>query len=275
MSSSASPSASRNRRTRSRNAPHRPSEGYRRIKLKIEPGADIDYVAAVRQRVGAHAPLMVDANNAYTLDDTGHLARLDDFGLMMIEQPLDADDLVRTPNCSGGCEHPLPRRVHHIGGSRTGHDHARQRPHHQHQARPRRRLRPVPGHPRRLPQHGVPVWCGGMLESGIGRAYNVALASLPGFTMPGDISPSARYWERTSSRPEWIASEPGTSRVPARTGIGVDVDIGRIDDLTYARSVRAETPGADCHVTRRDWCRSLPRTEMPCITSCRVRPQCR
>jgi o-succinylbenzoate synthase len=215
-------------------AAHAVSEGYRRIKLKIEPGADVDYVAAVRDRVGAHAPLMVDANNAYTLHDTEHLARLDDFDLMMIEQPLDADDLVRhaqlqrtlrTPLCldesitsvdraldmitlgSGRIINIKPGRVGGFAQSIAIHDACR--------------------------SSGVPVWCGGMLESGVGRAYNVALASLPGFTMPGDISPSARYWERDIVSPEWQAVEPGWIEVPRHApGIGVAVDVGRIDDLT-------------------------------------------
>ncbi|MGH7520321.1 MAG: enolase C-terminal domain-like protein, partial [Gemmatimonadales bacterium] len=85
-------------------------------------------------------------------------------------------------------------------------------------------------------RHDVPVWCGGMLESGVGRAYNVALASLPNFTMPGDISPSARYWERDIVTPEWAMDARGTITVPrARTGLGVDVDVNRVDDLTVRR----------------------------------------
>jgi o-succinylbenzoate synthase len=215
------------------------SEGYRRIKLKIGPGADVDCVAAVRDRVGAAAPLMVDANNAYTLADAEHLARLDDFDLMMIEQPLDADDLVRhaqlqrtlrTPLCldesitsvdraldminlgSGRIINIKPGRVGGFAQSIAIHDACR--------------------------NSGIPVWCGGMLESGVGRAYNIALASLPGFTMPGDISPSARYWERDIVSPEWQAVEPGWMKVPRQApGIGVTVDVGRIDDLT----VRSDT----------------------------------
>jgi O-succinylbenzoate synthase len=210
------------------------AQGYRKVKLKIEPGADIAYVAAVREALGSAAPLMCDANNAYALADADHLARLDAFGLLMIEQPLEHEDLVshaelqrrlRTPICldesitsparaedmfrlgSGRIINIKPGRVGGFNASRTIHDlcHAR----------------------------GVPVWCGGMLESGIGRAYNVALATLPNFTIPGDISPSARYWERDIVIPEWTMAADGTVAVPVdRPGIGVEVDVHRIDDLT-------------------------------------------
>jgi o-succinylbenzoate synthase len=214
------------------------AQGYLRIKLKIEPGADIDYVAAVRQRLGVDAPLMVDANSAYTLDDAVHLARLDEFNLMMIEQPLDADDLVRhaalqrrlrTPLCldesissldrahdmitlgSGRIVNIKPGRVGGFTTARAIHD--------------------------LCVAHGIPLWCGGMLESGVGRAYNVALASLPGFTMPGDISPSSRYWERDIVLPEWTTTEPGRIAVPAPPGIGVAVDTARVDELTVREEV--------------------------------------
>lgn len=215
--------------------------GFRRIKLKVAPGADIEYVAAVRARVGPDAPLMVDANNAYSLDDADHLARLDEFGLMMIEQPLDADDLIRhaalqqrlrTPLCldesissvqraedmitlgSGRIINIKPGRVGGLSQAIAIHD--------------------------LCVRSRIPVWCGGMLESGIGRAYNVALAALPGFTIAGDVSPSARYWERDIVSPEWIMAAPGIMAVPLHThGIGVTVDLDRVDDLT----VRKESLG--------------------------------
>jgi o-succinylbenzoate synthase len=210
------------------------AEGYRRVKLKIEPGADIEYVAAARAAAGSSAPLMVDANSAYAPEDAEHLARLDAFDLMMIEQPLEAGDLVRhaalqrrlrTPLCldesitsrerardmvtlgSGRIINIKPGRVGGFTEALAIHDLCLQR--------------------------RVPVWCGGMLESGIGRAHNIALASLPGFTMPGDISPSARYWERDVVLPEWEMTEPGSIRVPLDSaGIGVAVDQDRVDDLT-------------------------------------------
>jgi O-succinylbenzoate synthase len=217
------------------------AEGYRKVKIKIKPGKDIDYVRAAREAVGPEAHLMADANSAYSLEDAEHLARLDEFDLMMIEQPLDHDDLVRhaalqrrvrTPLCmdesvtgldraedmialgSGRIINIKPGRVGGFSVSRAIHDLCQ--------------------------ANGIPVWCGGMLESGIGRAYNVALASLPNFTLPGDLSPSARYWERDIVTPEWMMDEQGMVTVPSGPGIGVEVDLDRIDDLT----VRSETVSA-------------------------------
>jgi o-succinylbenzoate synthase len=207
--------------------------GYRRIKLKIRPGADLDAVAAVRTAVGPDVPLMVDANSAYTLDDVASLRQLDEFGLLMIEQPLADDDLVRharlqrqlrTPICldesitsldraqdmvalgSGRIVNIKPGRVGGFAASVAIHDYC-------------------------LAQ-GVPVWCGGMLETGIGRGCNVALAALPGFSLPGDISPSSRYWHRDVVVPEWTMGPAGEVRVPDQPGIGVEVDRDRIDELT-------------------------------------------
>lgn len=223
------------------------ADGYRRIKLKIAPGYDVDYVAAVRAEVGPDAPLMVDANNAYTLDDAEHLALLDEFGLMMIEQPLEADDLVRhatlqqrlrTPLCLDESITSVQRAADMIalGSGRIIN------------IKPGR----VGGFAQAIAIHdlcvrnGIPVWCGGMLESGIGRAYNVALAALPGFTIPGDVSPSARYWARDVVSPPWTMTD-GSIAVPlGSTGIGVTVDVDRIDDLTVRKesltSCRAHPP---------------------------------
>lgn len=208
-------------------------QGYRKIKLKIRPGADITFVEAVRRAL-PHAPLMVDANNAYSLADAGRLIALDAFDLVMIEQPLECEDLVRhaelqrrmrTPLCldesitsvarvedmlalgSGRIVNIKPGRVGGFAQSVAIHDLCHRR--------------------------DVPVWCGGMLESGIGRAYNVALATLPGFTIPGDLSPSARYWERDIVTPEWTMDGDGTMEVPVgKPGLGLRVDAGRIEDLT-------------------------------------------
>jgi o-succinylbenzoate synthase len=208
--------------------------GYRKIKLKIGPGADIEYVAAVRERLGAGAPLMADANNAYAPADAAHLARLDEYDLIMIEQPLDADDIVRhaelqrrmrTPICLDESITSVERAgdMISIGAGRIIN------------IKPGR----VGGYTQSIAihdlcaRHGLPVWCGGMLESGVGRAYNVALASLPNFRIAGDISPSARYWERDVVEPEWSMEEPGLMRVPLDSaGIGVSVDADRVDDLT-------------------------------------------
>lgn len=208
------------------------AEGYQKVKIKIEPGHDLQFVGAVRESF-PQAPLMADANNAYSLADTAHLAKLDAFGLMMIEQPLAHDDLVRhaelqralrTPICldesitnveraedmltlrSGRIINIKPGRVGGFQQSRAIHD--------------------------LCMRSDIPVWCGGMLESGVGRAYNVALASLPNFTKPGDVSPSARYWTRDIVTPEWTMDSKGMVRVPEGPGIGVAVDVDRIDDLT-------------------------------------------
>jgi o-succinylbenzoate synthase len=213
--------------------------GYRKIKLKIRPGADVEFVAAVREAVGNDIALMADANSAYTLADADHLARLDAFGLTMLEQPLGRDDLVQhaelqrrlsTPICldesigdvdraqdmialrSGRIVNIKPGRVGGFASSIAIHDACR--------------------------AAGIPVWCGGMLESGVGRAYNVALASLPNFLLPGDLSPSARYWERDVVTPEWTMDSRGLVAVPLeRPGLGVEVDTGRIDDLTLRHEV--------------------------------------
>ena len=208
--------------------------GYRKIKIKIRPGADIEYIAPVREALGVDAPLMADANSAYTLRHADHLADLDPFNLMMIEQPLAHDDLRRhaqlqdrlaTPICLDESITGLDRaedmlalgsgRLINIKAGRVG------------GFTPAKAVHDLCQH------HGVPVWCGGMLESGIGRAYNVALASLPNFTIPGDVSPSARYWERDIVIPEWTMDANGMVTVPAEEpGLGVRVDVDRIDDLT-------------------------------------------
>lgn len=214
-------------------------QGYRKIKLKIEPGADVAYVTAVREALGDDTALAVDGNAAYRLEDADRLRRLDDLGLIMIEQPLDGEDLLRharlqerldTPICldesvtsperaedmirlgSGRIVNVKPGRVGGLGASRRIHDLCR--------------------------GHDVPVWCGGMLETGIGRAYNVALASLPNFRLPGDLSPSARYWERDIVDPEWTMDEEGRVAVPRdRPGLGVEVDRERVETLTVRREV--------------------------------------
>jgi len=210
------------------------SEGYQKIKLKIKPGKDIEYVKRVREKVGKDVHLMVDANNAYSLDDASLLKQLDAFDLMMIEQPLAWDDLVRhaelqkqlkTPICldesitgpdraedmiklgSGKIINIKPGRVGGFTSAKRIHDLCQ--------------------------RHGTPVWCGGMLESGIGRAYNVALASLPNFVLPGDISPSSRYWKRDIVQPEWTMDSKGFIKVPLdKPGIGVSVDMKFLEQIT-------------------------------------------
>ncbi len=213
------------------------AQAYRKVKIKIKPGADVDYIAAAREALGPDAPLMADANNAYTLDDSDQLVQLDRFGLLMIEQPLAWDDLLRhaalqrrlaTPICLDesitGPERAEDMitlgagRIINIKPGRVG------------------GFAPSLAIHALCARHNVPVWCGGMLESGVGRAYNVALASLPNFTIPGDISPSARYWEQDIVSPEWTMDAAGTIHVPRdRPGLGVAVDVNRVDDLTVRR----------------------------------------
>jgi O-succinylbenzoate synthase len=195
------------------------AEGYLRIKLKIEPGWDVEPVRAVRERFGDDVLLQVDANTAYRLSDARHLARLDDFGLLLIEQPLPEDDVrghaalarqIRTPVCLdesivsaraaadaialGACS-IVNIKAGRVGGYLEA-----------------RRVHDV------CAASGVPVWCGGMLESGLGRAANVALAALPGFVLPGDTSASRRYYAEDLTEP--FELEDGHLAVPAGPGLG-------------------------------------------------------
>jgi O-succinylbenzoate synthase len=214
------------------------AEGYRKVKIKIMPGSDVEFVRAAREELGASAPLMADANNAYTLDDIDRLAALDTLDLMMIEQPLAWDDIVRhaelqrrleTPVCLDESITSLDRAVdmHTLGAGRIIN------------IKPGRvgGFGPSVAIHDFCEQQGIPVWCGGMFESGVGRAYNVALASLPNFTKPGDVSPSARYWERDVVTPEWTMDATGMVKVPLeKPGIGVSIDLDRVETLT-ARTV--------------------------------------
>ena len=202
-------------------------EGYPRVKLKIAPGRDIAYVAAVRDQFPALA-LQADANGAYGRDDIDHLHQLDDFGLLMLEQPFADDDLVgharlaerlSTPICLdepivspattetavalGACEvvNLKPGRVGGYLQARRIHDWCL--------------------------EHQVPVWCGGMLETGLGRAANVALAAMDGFTMPGDLSASARFYADDIVT-EPIVVEHGSIAVPTSPGLGAEIDLDAI-----------------------------------------------
>lgn len=213
------------------------SEGYGRIKVKIEPGSDVEFVAAAREAAGEAAPLMADANAGYRPEDAGRLAELDAFDLLMLEQPLAAGDLLRHARLQERLETPLcldesitspdraedmidldaarvvnvkPGRVGGFSASLRIHDLCR--------------------------EAGVPVWCGGMLESGVGRAHNVALASLPGFTLPGDLSASRRYWDEDVVEPEWTVDDASRVRVPREeVGMGVRVRRARVEELTVRR----------------------------------------
>jgi O-succinylbenzoate synthase len=209
-------------------------QGYRKIKLKIKPGRDVEMVKKVRDAFPG-APLMADANSSYTLADAPRLRELDDLGLMMLEQPLGSEDLrehallqarMETPICldesirsagdallalelgSGRIINIKPGRVGGFGSSRRIHDVCAERE--------------------------VPVWCGGMLEAGVGRAYNLALASLPNFLLPGDISESRRYWAEDIVEPEFVMKD-GMMPVPDGPGMGVTLRMDRVESLTVRR----------------------------------------
>ena len=197
------------------------AEGYVRIKLKIEPGWDVEPVRAVRERFGDALPLQVDANTAYTLADAEHLRRLDEFGLLLVEEPLEENNLhaharlqqrIATPVCLDESLHNARDtasaialdacRVVNVKPARVG------------GYLEARRIHDV------AHAHGVPVWCGGMLETGIGRAPNLALAALPGFTLPGDTSASSRYFAEDITEP--FVLRDGHLAVPRTPGIGVE-----------------------------------------------------
>jgi len=206
--------------------------GYQRIKMKIKPGWDVDVIRQVRERFPS-IKLMADANSAYTLKDADHLKRLDEFYLMMIEQPLAHDDIIdhavlqsklQTPICLDECI----RSAHHaeqairlraggiiniklgrVGGFREAkrvHDAAK--------------------------AAGIPVWCGGMLEAGIGRAHNIALSTLPNFTLPGDVSASKRYWKRDIVCPAVETTPRGTIEIRDDPGFGYAIDQEFIRQVT-------------------------------------------
>ena len=211
-------------------------EGYVRIKIKIKPGRDVADTAAVRDAFGA-IPLQVDANSAYTLADADLLAELDRFDLLLIEQPLQEDDIVdhaalarrlRTPVCldesivsAKAATDAIALRAAAVVNVKAGR---------------------VGGYLEAVRVHdvcrdaGIPVWCGGMLETGIGRAANAALAALPGFTLPGDVSASSRFYARDIVT-EPAVLEDGHVRVPTGPGLGIEIDQVALDDVTVERTV--------------------------------------
>jgi O-succinylbenzoate synthase len=209
--------------------------GYQRIKIKIKPGKDLEYISVVR-KVHGNIRLSVDANSAYTLDDAQHLRRFDDYYLLMMEQPLWWDDIyahsklqkqIKTVLC-------LDESIPHLRNAQTaielgacgiiniklgrvgGHASARDI-----QAYCRTKQ--------------IPVWCGGMLESGVGRAHNIAVSTLPGYTLPGDVSASARYWVEDIIEPEVTVTPQGTIRVPESPGLGYHVRRDLIERWTVEK----------------------------------------
>lgn len=197
--------------------------GYKRIKIKISPNWDYDVIKAVRERFG-NIHLMADANSAYTLSDIDLFKRMDEFALMMFEQPLAHDDVIdhsklqreiKTPICLDESIHSPDdaRKAIELGACRIVNV----------------KLGRVGGHMQaKLVEEtcrnaGIPAWCGGMLESGIGRAHNIAMSTLEGFTLPGDVSASKRYWHQDIISPEVEVTPEGTISAPHAPGIGFEV----------------------------------------------------
>jgi O-succinylbenzoate synthase len=209
--------------------------GYQRIKVKIKPGWDVNVLEKVRARF-SDIQLMADANSAYSLQDVHALRAMDEFGLMMIEQPLAYDDMLdhaelqkqlRTPICLDESIR-TPEDARHaidLGACRVVNV----------------KLGRVGGHAeaRRVERvcrdKDIPVWCGGMLESGIGRAHNIALSTLPGFTLPGDVSASARYWAEDIIEPPVTVMPSGTIVAPDTPGLGFAINHERIEKLTVRK----------------------------------------
>ena len=211
--------------------------GYQRIKIKIKPGWDLKIIERVRQEF-PDVRLMGDANSAYTLADVPLFKQLDGFNLMMLEQPLAHDDIfdhaklqreIQTPVCLDESIHSAADATHAIElgsckiinvklGRVGGHAEAK-------------RIENV------ARENSLPIWCGGMLESGVGRAHNIAMSTLAGFSLPGDVSASARYWSEDIIEPPVIVSSSGAIKPPDAPGIGFDLNLPRIESLT----VRKET----------------------------------
>lgn len=211
-------------------------QGYKRVKLKIKPGLDVEVIREVRHHFPT-LPLMVDGNSAYTLADINHLQKLDQFNLMMIEQPMAHDDIfdhaklqaaLNTPICLDESIHSLDDvrhavefgsckiinvKIGRVGGlseAKRIHDFCFSK--------------------------GIPIWCGGMLEAGVGRAHNIALTTLPGFNLPGDTAASANYWEKDIIQPE-VTVEQGLIHVPESPGIGYSLNHDAIEQYTIEEHI--------------------------------------
>ncbi|MFD5854022.1 o-succinylbenzoate synthase [Cytobacillus pseudoceanisediminis] len=212
-------------------------EGFKKIKVKIAPGADIEYIDAVRKKY-PDVPLMADANSAYTLEHIEHLKKLDKYNLMMIEQPLAHDDIIdhailqkniSTPICLDESIHSFEdaRKAIELGSCKIINI----------------KIGRVGGLQESIrihdlcEEHNIPVWCGGMLETGIARAHNIHMTALSNFTMPGDTAPSSHYWEDDIVKPE-ITMENGYIQVPEGLGIGYEIDRGKLKRiLTHSERI--------------------------------------
>lgn len=209
-------------------------EGYKRIKVKIKPGWDIEVMRTLREKFPDVA-IMADANSAYRIADMEHLKQLDEFNLTMVEQPLASDDIIdhatlqkqmKTPICLDESIHSLEdaRKAVEIGATKIINI----------------KIGRVGGLTEAKKIHdyceaqGIPVWCGGMLESGIGRAHNVALTTLSNFILPGDTASSNRYWEKDIIEPEVVA-EDGYIKVPQQAGIGYEINVETVESYTVEK----------------------------------------
>lgn len=211
-------------------------EGYKRIKVKIKPGWDVDVIRTLREKF-PDVPMMADANSAYRLKDADLLKQLDEFNLTMIEQPLASDDIIdhatlqkqlATPICLDESIHSLEdaRKAIELGATKVINI----------------KIGRVGGLTEAKKIHdyceskGIPVWCGGMLESGIGRSHNIALTTLSNFILPGDTAGSSRYWEKDIIEPEVVA-ENGYIQVPDTPGIGYEVNRDTVESYTVAKKL--------------------------------------
>jgi o-succinylbenzoate synthase len=211
--------------------------GYQRIKIKIKPQKDLEYIAAVRQRF-PEILLSVDANSAYRLEEVQRLKKFDDYALLMMEQPLSWDDIydhsllqpqIKTAICLDESIHNSEHarvaiemgacRIINVKLGRVGGHSEAQRVEEVSRAR------------------NIPVWCGGMLETGVGRAHNIAMSSLAGFVLPGDVSASQRYWEEDIIEPEVQVSKTGTITIPAAPGLGYSVRTKRVEQLSVRKEI--------------------------------------
>lgn len=211
-------------------------EGYKRIKVKVKPGWDVEVMRSLRNAF-PNVAIMADANSAYRLEDAQLLKQLDEFNLTMIEQPLASDDIIdhaklqqqlATPICLDESIHSLEdaRKAVELGSTKIINI----------------KIGRVGGLTEAKKIHdycaaaGIPVWCGGMLESGVGRAHNVALTALPNFILPGDTASSSRYWEKDIIEPEVIA-ENGYIQVPQSAGIGYEINRETVESYTVAKKI--------------------------------------
>lgn len=213
-------------------------EGYKKIKVKIKPGWDIEPIRAIRERFGYEVPLMADANSAYSLEDIDILKQLDPFKLIMIEQPLAHDDIIDHAKLQAAITTPicLDESIHSVEDARKAIELGSCKIINIKVGRVGGLTEAIKIHDL-CARNNIPVWCGGMLEAGIGRAHNIAIASLSNFKIPGDTSASNRYWQEDIIFPEVTMSRPGYITVPSNSGMGFNLN----EDVIRKYVVREQT----------------------------------